>query len=198
MQCPKCSSENPSNAQSCVSCGHVLALDAHGAVGFPNRPAAYGQQAVAVPSPHSLQQYQDNARTVYQEQESNSSGMGAESAIPDGVKGWTFAGMAPFGLFALYNGMWGWGITGLLLTAVAFPFYIVYVLVIGIMGREEAWRNRRFGGMAEFERTMNIWSYAGIILGVIMLGVFVYWIYLMFQFALAVPVSDPCGPGAYT
>jgi hypothetical protein len=128
----------------------------------------------------------------------NTSGMGAGYSIPDGVKGWTFAGMAPFGLFALYNGMWGWGITGLLLTAAAFPFYIIYVLVIGITGREEAWRSRRFGDMAQFECTMNIWSYAGIILGIITFGIFVYWIYLMFQFALAVPASAPSGPGAYT
>ena len=128
----------------------------------------------------------------------NTSGMGAEYPIPDGVKGWTFAGMAPFGLFALYNGMWGWGIAGLLLTAAAFPFYIIYVLVIGIVGREEAWRNRRFGNMAQFERTMNIWSYAGIILGVFALGIFVYWIYLMFQFMLMFPASGPSDPNAYT
>jgi len=202
MQCPKCGSENPVKTQTCVSCGQVLtpgmvAPGAHGTA-----LAGGGLVATAVPSPQSLQHsQQEHSRESWsdgQPERENTSGWGSGYPIPQAVQGWTFAGMAPFGLFALYNGMWGWGIAGLLLTAVVYPLYPVYMVIVGVTGREQAWRNRRFQDMVQYERTMQAWSFAGIILGLITLGCFVYWVYCFMQFILFAPTAAPAGPSCYS
>jgi len=110
--------------------------------------------------------------------------------VPRSVNGLTMAGFVPFGLYAFFNGMVVWGLVGLVLYSS--PFYLVYLGYITFYGRREAWRNRRFNNLSEFEATMSAWNIGGIACGVIYILVILAWTWLFSNLVLVDPAA--CNP----
>jgi len=88
----------------------------------------------------------------------NTSGQGESAIVPEEVKGWSWAG---FGL------TWIWGVfNGVLISLLALiPFFaFVWAIVLGIKGREWAWRNKQWNSVEDFKNTQRPWDVAGIVL----------------------------------
>jgi hypothetical protein len=93
----------------------------------------------------------------------NTSGMGPGFPLPDEARGWTNAGVVPAGLFSFYNGSLLWGIVGAL--GVFFGLAgLAYFVAVGLRGKEDAWRGRRFASIDEYVAVMAAWDRAGVIL----------------------------------
>jgi hypothetical protein len=175
----------------------------------PPPAPAYGQQtepynpAGAYPPPAPPQQYQPPPPQYQQYQpppppgqyqappgygpaqgygmppDGNTSGMGQGYPVPPQASGWTFAGFLPWGLFSFFNGDTTWGVIGLVGSFIGI-LGIVYAIMVGINGKESAWRNRRFNSIYEYEATMRSWSNWGMgCLGAGCLGGLVYFVVLM-------------------
>jgi hypothetical protein len=98
----------------------------------------------------------------------NTSGMGEDAVIPDGIKGWSW------GAFFL---SWIWaGFNKTYIGLLAFVPYvgIIMAVILGIKGREWAWRNKRWDSVEHFNRVQRRWSIAGLVLvfGAMALGIF--------------------------
>lgn len=97
----------------------------------------------------------------------NSSGSGKDAALPDGVKGWSW------GAFLLN---WIWAIPNRtyigLLAIVPYVGFVV-AIVLGVKGREWAWRNKRWDSLEHFNRVQKRWSIWGVIgiVGIVALGI---------------------------
>jgi hypothetical protein len=88
----------------------------------------------------------------------NTSGQGASAIVPEEVKGWSWAG---FGL------TWIWGVfNGVLISLLALiPFFaFVWAIVLGIKGREWAWRNKKWDSVEHFKNAQRPWDIAGIVI----------------------------------
>jgi hypothetical protein len=140
-------------------------------------PAQYGQPQYGQPAqygaPYAPPPYGLPA-------DGNTSGMGPGYPLPLEANGWTFAGFIPYGLFAFLNGNTTWGVIGLLLSI--FGLHIVYVIYIGIKGREMAWQGRRFESAMQFSDTMREWNKWGLIV-LIVAGVAIL-LYFLLVFGL--------------
>jgi hypothetical protein len=110
----------------------------------------------------------------------NTSGMGEGYPAPELAKGWHFGGFVPFGLFAFINGSPMWGAIGLIAYLVG--FYWIYSIVIGFIGKEQAWRNRRFDSTQQYLETMGAWNTWGLVL--LLLSVALVVLYFIFVFAI--------------
>lgn len=82
----------------------------------------------------------------------NTSGMGKDATIPPGVAGWSWGAFLLNWIWAVSNRTW----IGLL----CFIPYIGFVMsiVLGIKGREWAWRNKRWDSVEHFQRVQRKWS----------------------------------------
>lgn len=204
MFCPKCSTENPREALSCLSCGAELPAE-HAAQG-----AYAASTTAAVPAPGSLAYSHAAPGALYNSglvDEENTSGRGYDQPVPVWAGGWNFAAAVPFGLFALYNGMHTWGVVGILLTVLGIwmgplmlPFCIGYIFYLGLKGREMAWRGRRFANRAQFETTMRVWNVVGAISLIVGPLICLVWILLLFSNMVDMPAffTDTGDPGCYT
>jgi hypothetical protein len=88
----------------------------------------------------------------------NTSGQGESATVPEEVKGWSWAG---FGL------TWIWGVfNGVLISLLALiPFFnLAWAIVLGIKGKEWAWRNKKWDSVEHFKNTQRPWDIAGIVL----------------------------------
>jgi hypothetical protein len=88
----------------------------------------------------------------------NTSGQGASATVPEEVKGWSWAG---FGL------TWIWGVfNGVLISLLALipGFALIWAIVLGIKGREWAWRNKKWDSVEHFKNTQRPWDIAGIVI----------------------------------
>jgi hypothetical protein len=97
----------------------------------------------------------------------NTSGMGKGAAIPDGVAGWSWGAFLLNWIWAVCNNTW----IGLLCFI---PYVgIVMSIILGVKGREWAWRNKRWESVEHFQRVQRKWSMWGliIIVGVFGLGI---------------------------
>ena len=88
----------------------------------------------------------------------NTSGQGESAIVPEEVKGWSWAG---FGL------TWIWGVfNGVLISLLALipGFALIWAIVLGIKGREWAWRNKKWESVEHFKNTQRPWDIAGIVI----------------------------------
>ena len=88
----------------------------------------------------------------------NTSGQGESAIVPQEVKGWSWAG---FGL------TWIWGVfNGVFISLLCLiPFFaFVWAIVLGVKGREWAWRNKKWDSIEHFKNTQRPWDIAGIVL----------------------------------
>lgn len=88
--------------------------------------------------------------------------------IPEGVKGWSWGAFLLSWIWAIGNRTW----IGLL----ALIPYIGFVIAIllGVYGREWAWKNKEWESFEEFDRVQKKWSYWGVVLtlGILFIGIF--------------------------
>lgn len=198
MYCHKCGAENPARARSCIVCGAPVAA-AEQDPPAANSPGVPPPQAFAIAHPAGSRPYGGAATT-----QENTSGWGAAYPLPREARGWTFAGLVPFGLFPLYNGMQAWGVAGLVLTALGFPlfflvlpFQLAYIIYLGLKGRELAWRSRRFRTVSEFEQAMHVWNVVGMISLIVGAILLVAWCCFIFSTPFFLP-GGGAGTGCYT
>jgi hypothetical protein len=88
----------------------------------------------------------------------NTSGQGESAAVPEEVRGWSWAG---FGL------TWIWGVfNGVLISLLALipGFALIWAIVLGIKGNEWSWRYKKWDSVEHFKSTQRPWNIAGIVL----------------------------------
>jgi len=91
----------------------------------------------------------------------NTSGMGSNAVLPEGVKGWSWGSFLLNWIWGIFNKTW---ISLLCLV----PYVgIIMVFVLGAKGREWAWRNKRWDSLEHFNRVQRKWSAWGVGLTVI-------------------------------
>ncbi len=97
----------------------------------------------------------------------NTSGLGKGHAIPDGVSGWSWGAFLLNWIWAIGNKSW--------IGLIALLPYVGFIMTImlGIKGREWAWRNKRWESVEHFQRVQKKWSMWGLIifLGALVLGI---------------------------
>ena len=87
--------------------------------------------------------------------------------IPEGVKGWSWGAFFLNWIWAIGNKTW----IGLLALVPYIGF--IMAIVLGIKGREWAWRNKKWDSLEHFNRVQKLWSTwaVGLVLGVGGLGI---------------------------
>ena len=88
----------------------------------------------------------------------NNSGTGSDAVCPPGIKGWSWGAFMLNWIWAIFNRTW----IGLL----AFLPYIGFIvaIILGVKGREWAWKNKRWDSVEHFNRVQKNWSIAGLVL----------------------------------
>ncbi|MGZ5038433.1 MAG: cytochrome c oxidase assembly factor Coa1 family protein [Usitatibacter sp.] len=87
--------------------------------------------------------------------------------VPPEVRGWNW------GAFLL---SWIWGIgnnTYVALLALVPVVNLVVIFVLGAKGSEWAWRNKKWEGVEHFRRVQRKWAFAGAIVWLVLIGLFV-------------------------
>lgn len=78
-------------------------------------------------------------------------------AIPDGVKGWSW------GAFLL-NWIWGIGNSVWIALLCLVPYVgLIMAIVLGVKGREWAWKAKKWDSLEHFNRVQRSWSKWGVI-----------------------------------
>lgn len=81
----------------------------------------------------------------------NTSGMGDQGAVPEEVKGWSWAGFLWTWIWAIGNKTW----IGLL--ALIGPVSFIIAIILGVKGREWAWKNKKWKSVEDFKKTQRGW-----------------------------------------
>jgi hypothetical protein len=146
----------------------------------PPQPPGYVPGNYAPPPGYAPHGYQQGIPP-----DGNTSGMGDGYPVPPEASGWTFAGFVPFGLFSFLNGNSNMGILGAVGSVIGIVG-LVYAIMVGINGKESAWRNRRFNSIEEYTGTMRAWNNGGLILvGLGCAGILLYFIFVFVIVGLA-------------
>lgn len=78
--------------------------------------------------------------------------------IPDGIRGWSWGAFCLSWIWAIGNSTW----IGLL---ALIPYVnIVMMIILGIKGREWAWKNTHWDSVEHFNRVQAKWSFWGVLL----------------------------------
>jgi hypothetical protein len=105
----------------------------------------------------------------------NTSGQGESAIVPEEVKGWSWAGFGLTWIWGVFN-----GVLISLLVLIPFPFFsLAWAIVLGVKGREWAWRNKRWDSVEHFKNSQRPWDIAGIVIfaiGVVALIVVIPWV----------------------
>ena len=81
----------------------------------------------------------------------NTSGMKDKSGVPEEIKGWSWAGFLWTWIWAIGNKTW----IGLL--ALINPISFIIAIILGVKGREWAWKNKKWESVEEFNRVQRSW-----------------------------------------
>lgn len=93
----------------------------------------------------------------------NSSGTGRQAALPEGVAGWSWGAFVFSWVWAIGNRT-PWGLLGLV-PGVG----LVMRVLLGLKGREWAWRSRRWDSLSHFRRIQRRWDIAaGVVLALLL------------------------------
>jgi zinc-ribbon domain len=79
-------------------------------------------------------------------------------AVPEGVRGWSWGAFLLTWIWAIGNSTW----IGLL--ALFPPLWLIMAIILGIKGREWAWKNARWDNLEHFNRVQRRWSILGLVL----------------------------------
>jgi len=99
-------------------------------------------------------------------------------AIPDGIKGWSWGAFLLSWIWAIGNRTW----VGLFAIVPVVGF--IMAIVLGIKGREWAWKNKQWESIEHFNRVQRKWSFWG---AMILVGLFVISFVVSFLAAIAIP-----------
>lgn len=96
----------------------------------------------------------------------NTSGMGKNATIPDGIKGWSW------GAF-MFNWIWAIGNRTWIGLAAFIPYVgFIFAILLGIKGREWAWRNKRWDSIEHFQKVQRRWSlWSLVFVGIAVIGI---------------------------
>ncbi|MDY6919336.1 MAG: hypothetical protein SV765_03885 [Pseudomonadota bacterium] len=101
--------------------------------------------------------YQAPASELTPDTSENNSGQG-ETSFPEGVKGWSWGAFLLNWIWAVGNRTW----IGLL---ALIPYVgLIMAIVLGVKGREWAWKNKRWDSVEHFNPVQRLWSIWGAIL----------------------------------
>lgn len=91
----------------------------------------------------------------------------ATTEIPDGVRGWSWGAFFLNWIWAIGNRTW----IGLLALVPYLGF--IMMIILGIKGREWAWKNKQWASLEEFNRVQRKWSAwgVGICVGTMVIGI---------------------------
>ncbi len=107
----------------------------------------------------------------------NTSGMGAQAQIPEEIRGWSWGAFFLNWIWGLFNNTF----VALLCFVPCLGWFMPFVL--GVKGREWAWRNKKWESVQEFIRIQKIWAWAGFVIFIvsvcIAVGTFFFTIHLM-------------------
>ena len=94
----------------------------------------------------------------------NTSGMGTATEYPDGIKGWSWGAFLLNWIWAIGNKTW--------IGLIALIPYVGFIMaiVLGFKGREWAWKSKRWDSVEHFQRVQKKWSFWGVLLTVLFLG----------------------------
>lgn len=100
-----------------------------------------------------------NSNNIIKSKAENSSGMGENSVIPDEIKGWSWGGFLWGWVWSIGNKTW----IGLL----ALIPYLGFIMniVLGIYGREWAWKNKKWENIEQFKKIQKRWVIIWFIIG---------------------------------
>jgi hypothetical protein len=114
----------------------------------------------------------------------NTSGQGKLAIVPKEVKGWSW------GAFSLN---WIWGIfNGVLIALLCLiPYFgFAWAIVLGVKGKEWAWRNKKWDSIEHFKSTQRGWNIAGIVVFAIAVAIAVA-IAIVVPFAIILAIVVP-------
>ncbi len=98
----------------------------------------------------------------------NTSGQGSSAAVPEEVKGWSWGGFFLTWIWwGLFNSVW-WSF--FLVVIIPQPFINV---ILGVKGRELAWKYKRWESVEQFKLSQRKWDIAGVVLLVISLVILI-------------------------
>ena len=104
-------------------------------------------------------------RLKIEETAENTSGQGKLAIVPEEIKGWSW------GAFGL---TWIWGICNSVWIALLcfIPYFgFVWAIVLGVKGKEWAWRNKKWDSIEHFKNTQRCWNIAGIVVFAIAIAI---------------------------
>lgn len=99
--------------------------------------------------------------------QANTSGMGNETIVPEEIKGWSWGGFLWNWIWALGNKTWI-GVLGII------PIVnLIISFILGVRGREWAWRNKKWDSVESFNKTQRNWTKWWLIINIplILLGI---------------------------
>ena len=115
----------------------------------------------------------------------NTSGMGKDSIVPDEIKGWSWGGFCLNWIWAIFNKTWI-GLLVLLSYFMGLPLLgLVVSIVLGVKGREWAWRNKEWQGVEHFNDVQRKWSIASLIVFIASLIIGIVIVILMAVFKIS-------------
>lgn len=88
--------------------------------------------------------------------------------LPEGIKGWSWGAFTLSWVWAIGNKTW----IGLL---ALIPYVgLIVAIILGVKGREWAWKNKEWESVEHFNRVQKKWSFWGVILVIVFffLGIF--------------------------
>jgi len=101
---------------------------------------------------------------------SYTSGLGALSQMPPGIRGWNWGGFLLTWVWGIGNNVW---ISFIALCGIL-PYFgwvisLVMAIILGIRGNEWAWQNKHWDSIDHFKKTQRMWMWWGV--GVLLLQV---------------------------
>jgi len=90
----------------------------------------------------------------------NGSGLGESSIIPNEIEGWSWGGFLMGWIWSIGNNTW----IGLLATAPCLGF--IMNIILGMKGREWAWKNKKWDSVEHFKKIQKKWAIWGLFLGI--------------------------------
>lgn len=85
-------------------------------------------------------------------------GSGPSAPIPEGVKGWSWGAFFLNWIWGPFNGTWI-----ALLALIPFVGFVM-AIVLGLKGREWAWKNKKWDSLEHFNRVQRAWSVGGVVM----------------------------------
>ena len=144
MQCPQCTKESPEGSFSCQWCGATL-----NPVNNPSMQPIIPAAPLVTPAASVTTAVPPSPPTT--------------DVLPEGVKGWSWAAFLWTWLWAIGNKTY----IGLLALLPIPGVSLVMMIILGLYGREWAWKNKQWASVDDFNRTQRSWVKWWIILTIV-------------------------------